>query len=98
MKRTPKQTAQWLALRMAELGLKQNDVAELASITASDISRYKAHKHFPDIDTAVRLAGALQCSILEILVAFGKLDPKAPTTPVVPSRKSNGEIIFRTEV
>lgn len=43
--------------------LKQKELAHLANIPVSSISRYESNKRVPDIFTAVRLAKALGCNV-----------------------------------
>ena len=48
-------------------GLKQVQLAELTGIDQRQISRWEVGTHRPNIDALVRIAGALQCTLEELL-------------------------------
>lgn len=81
VKLTAAQTAEWLAARLEELGLTQEELAARAGVTAPDISRYKNHKQRPRIDQVEKIASALEVNVMDMLIGLGAIDPDAETTP-----------------
>jgi transcriptional regulator with XRE-family HTH domain len=68
------QIAEQVAERRRELGLSQQQLAELTGTTQSAIARLESGGRPPRIDTLLRITSALDCE-LEV-----RLRPRAPTT------------------
>lgn len=94
MKLTPAQSAEWLAARLESLGMTQEQLGAAAGLAGADISRYKQHKQRPSVDTLAKLAHALNCNIVEILIGFGSIDPDDETTPRLITGKKNSKVIW----
>jgi transcriptional regulator with XRE-family HTH domain len=68
------QIAEQVAERRRELGLSQQQLAELTATTQSAIARLESGGRPPRIDTLLRITNALDCE-LEV-----RLRPRAPET------------------
>lgn len=66
-----------LTMYRERLGLSATQLANLAEVNYMQISRYEKGQAFPSLETAVRLAQALQVSLDEL--ATGTEPPTPPT-------------------
>jgi transcriptional regulator with XRE-family HTH domain len=85
--------AEWLGERMQVLGFDANsDLARATGVPDSVISRWRTTGTTPSIGQLRRLQGALQMSLVELLVAAGHLsaDEARITSFTVPERLSRG--------
>lgn len=89
MKKTPEETSAWFAHRLKELGLTQEQFAEVSGFAAADVSRYKNQKQRPRVEQIERFAFALQIDIVSLLIGLGAVDPVAVTTPTIASGKKS---------
>jgi transcriptional regulator with XRE-family HTH domain len=68
---------QWLAQRMAEVGLPTNrDLARAAGVPESVLSRWRNQGVTPSVEQLRRLRTPLQVPLLELLVRAGHLDAR----------------------
>ncbi len=56
-----------LRVRRKELGLSQPDVAELTGLSVASISNYERGVRSPDVDDLLKIADALQTSLVNLL-------------------------------
>jgi transcriptional regulator with XRE-family HTH domain len=85
---TPKQSAQWLRMRMDECGYTSlDDLAVVAGIDKGNVSRIFRQLQRPRVDVLELLASALQVNVYELLIQMGVVDPdRRDVPPVQPAR------------
>ena len=88
MKFTPAQTERFFMKRLKVLGINQNELAAKMKVAPADISRYKARKQYPRVESLERMAAALEVDVITLLIGLGTIDTKAAirATPVRKSR------------
>ena len=60
-----------------ENNLKQEDLAKLANIDRTSISRYESGRQMPSAENLQKLAKALKCTVDELLLAQQNQSPLA---------------------
>ncbi len=72
---SPTETAEWLKLRMSNLGLGGlEDLHKLTGIDRGSLSRYFRQERVPRIDVIAPLCKALEVSPETLLIALGAID------------------------
>lgn len=95
MKFTPSETEKWFAERLAHFGLNQEQFAQKAGLSDSDISRYKAQKAHPRLHIIEPLAAAFEVDVLTLLIVLGAIDPDGGGTPRLVKGQKNSKVVWK---